>query len=65
LNYSYIDFPQNIGIKINNEPIEIKNPFETIIKYVLEDENLAIKGDSDNFRFWLIQESKLKQLQEY
>jgi len=35
LNYSYVDFPQNIGININNEVIDIKNPFESIIKYVL------------------------------
>ena len=64
LKYAYIDFPQNVNLKINNQQIKISNPFGSVIKHVVQDENLAIKGQSEHYRFWIIQESKLKEMGE-
>ena len=47
---------------INLKEVELENPFGAIIQYVVKDENLAFKGLTNNYRFWVISESKLTEI---
>jgi hypothetical protein len=45
IKYSYIDFPQNVNLRVNDGPIDAQNPFGNIMQYVLEDDKqVAING---------------------
>ena len=64
LKYSYIDFPKQINVHVNNKLMDRLNPFNQIIKYVINDENLAIKGMGDDYRYWIIAERKIMEFDE-
>lgn len=63
LKYSYIDFPGNVNVQINGEQASCQNPFGNIITYVIEDESLALKGQTQDFRYWIIPQSKLEMIE--
>lgn len=54
LKYAYIDFPSNVNLCVNGEEVKICNPFSNIIEYVSDDQNMILKGQSTNYRYWII-----------
>lgn len=61
VKYAYIDFPPNINLTVNSHMIDQQNPFGNIIQFVLENENLALKGMTTDYRYWIISDSKLEE----
>lgn len=47
---------------MNDGTIDAQNPFGNIIKYVHQDEKIAIKGQSKFYKYWIISENKLKEM---
>ena len=64
LKYSFIDFPKQINVHVNNKLMDRLNPFNQIIKYVINDENLVIKGKGDDYKYWIIAEKKIMEFDE-
>ena len=62
MRYAYIDFPQNVNLRVNNTQVFAQNPFGDILQFVAQDEDVAIRGESKDFRYWIISEPKLKSL---
>jgi hypothetical protein len=51
-----------VNLRVNDGFIDAQNPFGNIIKYVLQDEKMAIKGQSKFYKYWIISEMKLKEM---
>ena len=65
LKYAYIDFPGNVNLLINDIALATpQNPFSTIIQYVIEDDSLALKGQGENYRYWIITQEKLIEIEQ-
>ena len=39
--------------------VDKENPFNKIISYVLDNENQAIKGQTNDYRYWIISQHSL------
>ena len=64
LKYSFIDFPKHINVHVNNKLMDRLNPFNQIVKYVINDENLVIKGKGDDYRYWIVAERKIMEIED-
>lgn len=62
MQYSFIDFPQHVNLCINSKKVLARNPFGEILQFVNQGEDVAIRGESKDFRYWVISEPKLRSL---
>jgi hypothetical protein len=62
MRYAYIDFPQHVNLRVNNTQLHAHNPFGDILQFVAQGEDVAIRGESKDFRYWVISEPKLLSL---
>ena len=48
-----------MNLQVNNTEVQKENPFNNIISYVMDNENQAIKGQTNDYRYWIISQQSL------
>lgn len=59
LERQYIDFPESLGLYFRKRAT-ITCPFKQLLKAMNDDQSMAIRGNEDDYQYWLIRDSLLK-----